>query len=317
MDTVFALASVVVLACLLLATGMYPPKSIFSLSELKRRRKDSKSYALELNRYKVHEGLLTLIQAARSVLIVTFAWLTVAWLGWLWGVVVTLAIALAHTGIARILFLRRASEMLYARIEPSLIDFVDKFRSLVYSLIEPSLAAPQPTRRAHSKEDLAEIINKSTDVIEENERKLISAAFNFFDRPISEIMTPRKEIDFIQHSEFLGPLALDELHNLGHSRLPVVAKDLDSIVGILHLEDVVSLDVKRSATAEKTMRKKVVYIDNNDNLEKSLELLIANKETIAIVTNQTGQTVGLVTMSRLIEELIGRPIVTTEDNLLK
>ncbi len=130
---------------------------------------------------------------------------------------------------------------------------------------------------------------------------------------VDSVMTPRSVIDFIKQSEFLGPLVLDELHALGHSRLPVIADDLDHVVGVLHLRDLLSLDVKRSVTAEKAMEKKVYYIREDDTLEHALSAFIRTRHHLFIVINKNRETVGLLTLEDVMESLIGRRIVDEDD----
>ena len=120
-------------------------------------------------------------------------------------------------------------------------------------------------------------------------------------------------IDFIKQGEFLGPLVLDELHALGHSRLPVVADDLDHVVGVLHLRDLLSLDIKRSTTTDKAMEPKVYYIREDDTLEHALSAFLRTRHHLFIVINKNRETVGLLTLEDVIEALIGRRIVDEDD----
>ena len=126
-------------------------------------------------------------------------------------------------------------------------------------------------------------------------------------------MTPRENIDHVQKGEFLGPLVLDELHALGHSRLPVVDKDLDHIVGILHMRDMLSLDIKRSSTAEKAMEPKVYYVRQSDTLEYALGVFLKVRHHLLIVVDDESNTTGLLTIEDVIEALIGRKIIVEKD----
>jgi CBS domain containing-hemolysin-like protein len=111
-----------------------------------------------------------------------------------------------------------------------------------------------------------------------------------------------------------GPLVLDELHALGHSLLPVINKNLDNDVGILHLRDLLSLDIRNSMTAESAMEKKVFYINQNDTLEHALAIFLKARHHLCIVTNDALETVGLVTLEDVMEALIGRRIISEEGN---
>jgi CBS domain containing-hemolysin-like protein len=81
----------------------------------------------------------------------------------------------------------------------------------------------------------------------------------------------------------------------------------------LHLRDLLSLDVKRSTTAEKAMEKKVYYIHEKDTLEHALAAFLKTRHHLFIVINDQRETVGLVTLEDVLETLIGRRIVDEDD----
>lgn len=313
MSILLALILVVVFACLVLATAMHPVKPRYSLSELRRRSKKTEAAKLEFRRYEARPALVTFLRTIRTLLLVLTVSLLIALLGWLWGILAAFAVAILYPTIARLSFIRNQAESLYTTIEPKLLDWTERFGKALHALREPSLTTYEPPRHIYSKEDLAELIQNSKDIVGENERILLDSAFAFFDKKVSEVMTPRSMIDFIKKGEFLGPLVLDELHALGHSRLPVIDKDLDHIEGVLHLRDMLSLDVRKSTTSEKAMEAKVFYVHEDDSLEHALAAFIKTRHHLFIVINESRETVGLVTLEDVIEALIGRQIVDEDD----
>lgn len=313
MSILFALLSIVIFSCLVVVTGMHPTKSQLGRSELKRRAKQPGVHSLELRRYETYETLVTLLRTGRAILLVLLATFLIAAFGWGWGFLLAILSAVIYPSVARVTVVRSAGRSLYARIESSLLDFVVRFTRALSAIREPSGGASEPLRKIHSRDDLDELIAHSEDVIGHSERLLLASALSFFGKSVSEVMTPRSVIDFIKKSEFLGPLVLDELHALGHSRLPVIADDLDHVVGVLHLRDLLSLDIKRSTTAEKAMEPKVYYIHENDSLEHALAAFIKTRHHLFIVINNNRETVGLLTLEDTMEALIGRQIVDEDD----
>lgn len=313
MSVLLAILSIVIFACLVLAAGMHPVKSQLGLSELKRRSKAAGASALEVSRYEAHSMLVTLLRTIRAVLLVVLVCLLIGAFGWGGGVVLALVLAIIYPSVARIGGVRRGGHSLYLRIEPWLLEFAQRFKRVLLAIREPSTGTTEPLRKIYSREDLAELISHSEDVVGKDERLLLSSALSFFDRSVSEVMTPRSVIDFIKQSEFLGPLVLDELHALGHSRLPVIAEDLNHVVGVLHLRDLLSLDIKRSTTAEKAMEPKVYYIREDDTLGHALAAFIKARHHLFIVINENRETVGLLTLEDTMEALIGRQIVDEDD----
>lgn len=312
MSVFLVVIAIILFVCLVLAAAMHPVRPPYSLAELKRRAKKSDAYVLELDRYELYAALTTLLRAIRAVLLVLVVCLLIGALSWLGGFISVL-LAVIYPVIARIGGIKRGSQDMYKKIEPKLLDFADRFQRVIHAFREPSTSLRETPRKLESREDLADLIQASTDVIGPNERAFIASALAFSGRTISEVMTPRGVIDFIKKSEFLGPLVLDELHSLGHSRLPVIDEDLDHVVGVLHLRDLLSLDIKRSCTAEKTMEPKVFYIHEDDTLEHALAAFIKTRHHLFIVINKNRETVGLVTLEDVIESLIGRKIVDEDD----
>lgn len=312
MSVFLVILSLILFVCLVLAAAMHPVRPAYSLAELKRRSKKSDAYVLELDRYELHPALVTLMRTLRAVLLVIIVGLLIGAFGWA-GVILGLIVAVLYPSIARIGGISRGAQKLYVKFEPTLLDMASRFERVLHAFREPATTLHEIPQKIDSREELAELVEHSKEVIGENERKLLSAALAFPDKTVAEVMTPRSVIDFIKHGEFLGPLVLDELHALGHSRLPVIADDLDHVVGVLHLRDLLSLDVKRSTTAEKAMEPKVFYIREDDTLEHALAAFIKNRHHLFIVINKNRETVGLVTLEDVMEVLIGRKIVDEDD----
>ena len=313
MSVFLVFLALIIFAGLVLAAAMHPVRPPYSQAELKRRAKKSEAYVLELDRYELHAALVTLLRSIRAIFLVSIVCLLIGGFGWFWGIVFALVIAIIYPMIARIKAIANASQRLYSKIEPTLLDSAAKFEHIFHGLREPGLAVHETPSRLHSREELSELIERSHDVVNANERTLLVSALAFPEKTVDSIMTPRTVIDFIKQGEFLGPLVLDELHALGHSRLPVIAEDLDHVVGVLHLRDLLSLDVKRSVTAEKAMEKKVYYIREDDTLEHALSAFIRTRHHLFIVINKNRETVGLLTLEDVTEALIGRKIVDEDD----
>ena len=313
MSVFLVFLALIIFAGLVLAAAMHPVRPPYSQAELKRRAKKSEAYVLELDRYELHAALVTLLRSIRAIFLVSIVCLLIGGFGWFWGIVFALVIAIIYPMIARIKAIANASQRLYSKIEPTLLDSAAKFEHIFHGLREPGLTVHETPSRLHSREELSELIERSHDVVNANERALLVSALAFPEKTVDSIMTPRTVIDFIKQGEFLGPLVLDELHALGHSRLPVIAEDLDHVVGVLHLRDLLSLDVKRSVTAEKAMEKKVYYIREDDTLEHALSAFIRTRHHLFIVINKNRETVGLLTLEDVTEALIGRKIVDEDD----
>jgi CBS domain containing-hemolysin-like protein len=300
---------------LVVLTSMRPMPSVISSFELERRSKRASREAKEmLRREKFLPDVIALQRIVVTLLLVIVVLLSVVTFGWLIGVIVGVVVALEYGAIARWSAIGKLSGRLYERIEPSLLRFVEKFNSVFVFIRSVPVHNVDSYHRFDSREELQRLVDESGDILSEDERTLIVHALDFKDQRVDSVMTPASMIDSIKKSEFLGPLVLSELHDLGHSRLPVISSDINHVVGVLHLKDLLSLDIQKSSTAEKAMEPKVYYIHQEQTLEHALAAFLKTHHHLFIVINDERETVGLLTLEDVIEALLGRKIFDEDDN---
>jgi CBS domain containing-hemolysin-like protein len=311
MFTFLVVVTVLVFIALLLVSGMKPSHSLYSMSELERRAKHSAAGKAELEREKVLPNIEAILSVKRALLLILTVVLLIVTLGWALGIILGTIVAIFYAPLGRTRLISKAANGLYKKFEPKLLTLVQKFPNISSFFSDIPL---YEARHVDSKEEFQELIERSGTALTDIERKVIVNALDFNNKPVSTIMTPKSVIDFIKRGEFLGPLVLDELHALGHSRLPVINEDLDHVVGILYLRDLMSLDIRRSGTAEKVMDTHVYYIREDQTLEHALAAFLKNRHHMFIVINKQRETVGLLTIEDTIEALLGRRIVDEDDN---
>lgn len=313
MGVFLGLLAFLFLVCLIALAAMHPERSTMSLRELKRRAKVSEAALQELDRYELYPGVVTVLRSVRAFLLVGMTATLIGCFGWFFGLLIAGISALLYPIVARLAVIQKWSAQLYALIESRLLDFVARFESIVHIFREPATRIIERPATPHSREELVEVIQRSEGILDKNEQQLLASALVFPEKRVSSVMTPRSVIDSIKSTEFIGPLVLDELHSLGHSRLPVIDEDLDHIVGVLHLRDMLSLDVRVSKTAEQLMEKKVHYIHQDDTLQHALAAFIKTRHHLFIVINENRETVGLISLEDVVEALIGQKIVDEDD----
>jgi Mg2+/Co2+ transporter CorB len=270
---------------LVIVAGSYPVPHLVSRYELTRRSKTSKEAKHQYRRESLLPFVYAAITAKIAILVVAFVALSIATFGWVLGLFVAIISVLLYPTIAQWGPIHRISQKLYARYEGRILDVVEKiqpFLKVVRALTVPHV---EPYHRFDSREELQQLIRQSEDILSDNEKALIVSSLSFKDEVVESIMTPKSMIKSVEKSEFLGPLVLSEIHELGHSRLPVIDKDIDHVVGVLHLNNLLSLDVQKSTTAEKAMEKKVFYIRSSDTLEHALAAFIESRHHLFIVIN--------------------------------
>lgn len=137
----------------------------------------------------------------------------------------------------------------------------------------------------------------------QDESALLRSALEFSDVDVSDILTPRVQVDGISLSSTQKEVA-DAFDLSGYSRLPVYAETLDHIVGVLHQKDFY-VHVRRGDFSLENTMKKPVYVPETVMISDLLKLLQRTQSQLAIVSDDHGGTVGIVTMEDILEELVG------------
>lgn len=315
MQTFLSIITILVFLNLLIVVAMRPIHSQLSLFELRLRASggdDSAKKALE--REKLLDDVVSLQRVVVSLLLIVFVVLSVKTFGWLIGVLLSLLVALEYGAIAQIKFLRRISQRLYARIDSYLIKFIKKAPFLFRLLRNVSTEGHDVETRIHSREELQCIINQSKNVLSVEERLLIVNGLSFNEQLVNSVMVPRSSINYIEKSEFLGPLVLDKLYKKGHLKLPVISGSLDNVIGVLDIKALLALDTKRSITAEKAMDKRVYYVRADQTLRQAMAAFLKTKQYLLVVVNEAKETVGLLVLGDVLEVLFGSKVDDSFDS---
>lgn len=138
--------------------------------------------------------------------------------------------------------------------------------------------------------------------IDEQESELISNAIAFGDVQAADIFTPR--VDVVALPEDADrETAARVFAESGFSRLPVYRETIDHIVGILHQRDFLALPAGEKGIA--SIVKPAVFITKSMKVDDLLRMLQKNKAHMAILCDEFGGTMGLITIEDILEELVG------------
>ncbi len=139
--------------------------------------------------------------------------------------------------------------------------------------------------------------------INANEKELIQRVIDFDALKVTEILTPRVDIQAVDITDDPADIS-DIFESTGHSRLPVYDKDLDHIIGILHYKDFIYHVVTGKKTV-KQMMKDPIFVTEYMKIVDLLHMLKTKKEHLAIVKDEHGGTQGLASLEDIVEELVG------------
>lgn len=126
-------------------------------------------------------------------------------------------------------------------------------------------------------------------------------------RIIREVMRPRHEMVVLSTTASLTE-CLDVAERTRFSRFPLCEDgDLDHTLGIIHIKDLYAMRLKARCGADLLpAAKKIVYIPETARLESVLQRLLERKLHLAVVVDEYGGTVGMVTLENILEELVGQ-----------
>lgn len=156
-----------------------------------------------------------------------------------------------------------------------------------------------------TEEELITIVDEAEEggALESAEGDLIRSAIEFSDVSAGDILTPRVDICAISRDATVEEIAKTFIEN-AYSRLPVYGEDIDDIVGVLHEKDFFLAYHNNNKTVTKYIQKPV-HVSEHIKIDDLLKTLKAKKCHMAIVVDEFGGTMGIVTMEDIIEELIG------------
>ena len=311
MQALIYIVIVVLVIVLILIAAVKPHRPTLSIFELNRRKDEgNKSAAEELKRLDALEYVWPIKRAMEAVIIVCLtALLMFVWP--LFGVVPAFVVALVYRRVAMIEVVRVGAQRIFDELDGRIVGFIGRHQSVVTFFGRNDLFGTKSS--VGSREELENLIKESSSILSGDEKKLLLNSLHFPERKVEEIMTPRGVIEMIDQREMLGPIVLDQLHKTGHSRFPVIAENIDHIVGVLHIRELLSLQQKSSQDVKAAMEKKVYYINQSQTLQRALAAFLSTRHHLFIVVNEYRETAGILTLEDCIEALLGRKIVDEFD----
>ncbi|MFH1831139.1 MAG: hemolysin family protein [Pseudomonadota bacterium] len=143
--------------------------------------------------------------------------------------------------------------------------------------------------------------------IEEEEREIIHKVFEFTDKRAGNIMTPVERI-FALPIDMPYERLMEEIRSTQFSRVPFYEGSRSNFIGILHVRDLFSFNMRRAAGEDAQLRsllREPLFVKQNAPLEDVLKEFQKGRMHMALVMDDAGKFMGLVTMDDVLEELFG------------
>jgi CBS domain containing-hemolysin-like protein len=158
---------------------------------------------------------------------------------------------------------------------------------------------------AHSEEELRLILDESekSDEVSELGRDLLVNALDLRQRVVRDIMTPRGEVIFLD-LELTFEENVKRALESRHTRFPLCRGHLDNAVGLIHIKELMPM-MRDPQPDLLRIKRELIPVPEMMSLEKLLNLFLTKHAHLAIVVDEYGGTVGMVTLENVLEEIVG------------
>jgi CBS domain containing-hemolysin-like protein len=146
--------------------------------------------------------------------------------------------------------------------------------------------------------------NKTIKDLEEDQQEMIRGVVELSDTTAKEVMVPRTDTVFLSTAASREEL-LSVIAESGHSRFPVYEETIDSVIGILHVKDVLKVLVNGDDFNVKSLVRKPFFVPLSKHIDDLLKEFRRKKVHIAVVVDEYGGVSGIVCMEDIIEEIVG------------
>lgn len=168
-----------------------------------------------------------------------------------------------------------------------------------------------------TEDELYDIIEDMTEegTLNEEQGDLISSALQFGDVTVESILTPRVDVVAVDIRDSAEEI-LRVMKETNHSRLPVYERSIDNIVGFLQIRSFIAEYLKKGAETDvRALTDEVCYAHQSTNIDELLQMMTRERTNMAVITDNYGGTLGIVTIEDILEELVGE--IWDEDDVVE
>ena len=203
----------------------------------------------------------------------------------------------------------------------SLRFFMSLFRPVSAALSRIGAAAAKLRRRepelSVTEDELYDIIEDMTEEgsLDEEQGELISSALQFGDLTVESVLTPRMDVAALD-ADAPGEEILSIIKAQNHSRLPVYEGSIDHIIGVLQIRKYIKAYIREGRLPDlRSLIDEAFFIHQSTEIAELLPMLSRQRTNMAIVTDNFGGTLGVVTVEDIVEEIVGE--IWDEDDVVE
>ena len=151
--------------------------------------------------------------------------------------------------------------------------------------------------------DLISVTSDSSGIAKNEEKKIFNNLLKVHKKTVDDVMVPRGEIIFIDQNIDKENI-IKIINKEAHSRMPVVKKDLEHCLGMVHIKDLFK-KINNKSFNIKSLLREVIYIPSATPVFNLLQKMKKQNIHLAIVMDEFNSVTGLVTIEDLVEEIVG------------
>ncbi len=161
-------------------------------------------------------------------------------------------------------------------------------------------------RRIKKTEDIERLLDEATKggVLSAHMKELLSSILEAKETTVEEIMTPRVDAITTRAGQTLREV-VEEYKKHGYSKIPVLTDEGEEVVGVLHVREVIKFLDRLDQTRAGELAIKALFVPHTQLALDTLRLFQREKSSIALVVDEYGSLVGLVTIEDILEEIVG------------
>ena len=215
---------------------------------------------------------------------------------------------------------KKYAERLLKLCAPPMLVLMRVFRPLSRLLTAIGQSAAGRTKGdgdvSVTEEELYDIIEDMTEEgsLDEEQGELIYSALQFGDVTVESVLTPRVDVAAVDISS--SPRQIVEyIKEQTHSRLPVYEGSIDNIIGILQIRKYIKQYLRSGETLDiRALLDETCFVHHSTKIDELLPEMTKRRQNMAVVTDNFGGTLGIVTVEDILEELVGE--IWDEDDVV-
>ncbi|QOT18195.1 hemolysin family protein [Paenarthrobacter sp. YJN-5] len=191
-----------------------------------------------------------------------------------------------------------------AVFKPAILLFNNTANKIIRSFgIEPK----EELSGARSAEELSSLVRRSAmeGLLDQDHAELLNRTLRFSEHTAGDVMTPRVRMTTVDADQTAAEI-VELASATGFSRFPVIGRDRDEILGVLHVKQAFAVPLEqRDAVVATSLMTEPLYVPESKDVDALLVLLRKQGLQVAIVSDEHGGTAGIVTLEDLVEEIVG------------